>query len=272
MQVRAPTSDEVTRYQTEGVAFLPGLVDDKTAKSLLDEADRRRTAPGRFSSNLSKHGDFFEERMSHRESELFRHFAFDSGLGKAVAPFMGTTKVRFFFDHLFMCGPDTPTEHYWHQDLPYWPVTGDQICSVWLALTDCDSESSALQLVPRTHKGPLYGVREFGDSEDYGGATERSGGDRIPKYHLNPETHGIISRNAKAGDAFIFHAKTMHGSGGNRSTDRRRVAYSTRWIGDDVRWQPNPVFSDDAIMQAASDVAVGKPLDSPNFPIVWQSR
>jgi ectoine hydroxylase-related dioxygenase (phytanoyl-CoA dioxygenase family) len=246
MQVRELTTDEVARYQADGVAFLRRLTDGQTVQLLLDEADRRKSHPGPFSSNLSKSGDFFEERMSYRESQLFRDFALSSGLAKAVAPAMATSEVRLFFDHLFMCGPNTPTEYYWHQDLPYWPVEGDQICSVWLALTDCDRESSALELIPDTHKGPLYGVREFGDAEDYGGATERSGGDKIPEYHLNRETHKVISRDVKAGDAFIFHAKTMHGSGGNRSKDRRRVAYSTRWIGDDVRdcslfplvWQP----------------------------------
>lgn len=272
MQVRSLTRDEVARYRTDGVVYLPRLVDDETTMLLLAEADRRRKNPGRYSSHLSRSGEFFEERMCCRESDLFRTFVLESGMGKAVAPCMATSEVRFFFDHLFICGPNTPTEYYWHQDLSYWPVRGNKICSVWLALTDCDPESSALQLVPRTHDGPLHGVREFGDSEDYDGATERSGGDRIPEYHLNPDAHGIITRDVKAGDAYLFHAKTMHASGGNRSKDRRRVAYSTRWTGDDVRWQPNPVFTDDAILHAAPDLAVGGPLDSPSFPLVWTSR
>lgn len=271
MQVRSLTQDEITSYRADGVVFLPRLVDDKTTMLLLAEADQRQRNPGRYSSYLSKSGEFYEERMTYRQSELFRSFALDSGLGKAVAPAMVTSEVRFFFDHLFICGPNTPTEYYWHQDLSYWPVRGNKICSVWLALTDCSPESSALQLVPRTHTGPLHGVREFGDSEDYHGATERSGGDRIAEYHLDPDAHGIVSRDVKAGDAFLFHAKTMHGSGGNRSRSSRRVAYSTRWIGDDVRWRPNPVFTDDAIMQAAPDLVVGGPLDCPFFPLVWTS-
>jgi ectoine hydroxylase-related dioxygenase (phytanoyl-CoA dioxygenase family) len=219
---------------------------------------------------MSEAGEFFEERMCYRNSLVFKNFLFNSEIAKVVAPLMDSSQVRLFFDHLFICGPNTPTEYYWHQDLPYWPVTGKQICSIWLALTDCDRESSALELVPGSHTGPLYGVREFGD-EDYGQLGENTGADRIPEFHKYRKARKVISRDVKAGDAFIFTATTFHGSGGNRSPDKRRIAYSTRWIGDDVRWHPRP-FRDEALMELEADLKEGDPLHYSHFPLLWKHK
>lgn len=268
MHVRHLTMEEICKYQDDGVVYVPELVDDDVVQNLLLESERRRANPGAYSSNMSKDGEFHEERMCYRESLEFKRFLYNSNIAEAAASVMESKSVRLFFDHLFICGPNTPTDYYWHQDLPYWPVDGKQICSIWLALTECDRESSALELVPGTHKGPLYGVREFGD-EDYGDLTSETGGDKIPDYHNQREAYRIVSRDVKPGDAFIFTATTIHGSGGNRSPDRRRIAYSTRWVGDDVRWCPRP-FRDEALLEAGLHLKPGDPLAVPDFPLLWQ--
>jgi ectoine hydroxylase-related dioxygenase (phytanoyl-CoA dioxygenase family) len=270
MKVRTITPTEIAGYREHGVSFLPSLIDSETVAKILQESDRRQKSPGPFSSQMAKAGSFFEERMCYRQSDVLREFVLDSGLGAAVAPAMDAHVVRAFFDHLFVCEPNTPVDHYWHQDIAYWPVTGDQICSVWIVLTDCDRDSSALQFVPGSDKGELYGVREFGDGENYGGATQASGGDKIPRYHEDPERYGILCRDLKAGDAYLFNGRVMHSSGGNRSADRPRVAYSTRWIGDDIRWYPHRAFRDDALFIAEDALVEGGPLDDPCFPVVWR--
>ena len=40
----------------------------------------------------------------------------------------------------------------YHQDNPYWQLTTDKVVSAWVALTNSNKESGALEVVPETHK------------------------------------------------------------------------------------------------------------------------
>ena len=60
---------------------------------------------------------------------------------------------------------------------------------------------------------------------------------------------------------------TLHAAGG---ADRRRRAFSIRFIGDDVthaprRWTTSPEFPG-----LAETLPAGAPMDDPRFPVVWQ--
>jgi ectoine hydroxylase-related dioxygenase (phytanoyl-CoA dioxygenase family) len=72
----------------------------------------------------------------------------------------------------------------------------------------------------------------------------------------------------QAGDALVIHPYTIHGAPGNASQGKTRIAFTSRLMGDDVRWQPTPF----AMKMAGVDydkIEVGSEPEGPLFPVVW---
>jgi ectoine hydroxylase-related dioxygenase (phytanoyl-CoA dioxygenase family) len=272
MHIRAITPEEIENYQTRGAAYLPQFVDPETAELLRLECLRADRPAGRYKNALSETGSFYEERFITGDSPPLQDYAFNAEIGRSVAQAMNSPTARFLFDHLLVCGPNTPVENYWHQDISYWPIEGQQICSIWLTLTDCTVESSALELVLDSDKQGVYSIRPFGE-EDMGDEVRKNyDKGSIPKYHLLRDKYDILSHDLKAGDAYIFNARTMHASGGNRSKDLQRVAYSVRYIGEDVTWHPRPAFDQEALTPDDVVLKVGERFRGRMFPEVWPGR
>jgi len=270
MKVRKFSAAEIQSYKKHGAAHIPNLIDQETITRLLAAATDEKRPQGKYKNALSATGNFFEERFIYPLVDDLKSYALNESIGENIAEAMGTKRVRVLFDHLFCCGPNTPIDYYWHQDLSYWPIDGDQICSIWLALTDCDVESSALEIVLDSDKGKIFPIRAFGD-EDFGeDAKKNYDTGTIPKYDEHREKYDILSHNMKAGDAYLFNAKVMHSSAGNRSKTQGRVAYSVRYIGDDVVWHPRPAFDPEALTPKGRPLEVGDKFEGDEFPIIWQ--
>lgn len=270
MNVRKFTDAEIAQYQQHGAAYIPGLMDAKAVEKLLKIATDEQRPQGKYKNALSESGTFSEERFLYTADDRLNDYVLNEQIGEGVGRAMDTNRVRVLFDHLFCCGPNTPMDYYWHQDISYWPLDGDQICSIWLTLTDCDVESSALQIVLDSDKGKIFPIRPFGE-EDFGEEAKKNyDTGTIPEYDKLREQYSILSRNLKAGDAFLFNAKVMHSSAGNRSSTRGRVAYSVRYIGEDVTWCPRPAFDQEALTPKGRPLAVGEKFEGAEYPVIWQ--
>lgn len=274
MFVRDLSESEIQTYRDEGVAFLPAFADEATVATLREAAERRAAAPSPDCDELSTVGRLLSDQFLYRDMDEFREYMFNTRIAENVARALGAHQVRAYFDHLFVCAPQTPVDYYWHQDIPYWPVDGEQVCSIWLSLTDCTPESSALQFVRgQEHQDQLYAQIPFGD----GGTANRdafAAEDRPvpPDFHLEPDKYEILAWDYRAGDAVLFNARIMHSSGGNSSTDVNRIAYSTRWVGDDACFQAKPGWQDPLLLPFEDeDLKDGDPLVSRKFPLAWSA-
>jgi len=64
--------------------------------------------------------------------------------------------VVLWSTHLLCKPPRTGTEVPWHQDAPYWNVTGPLAGAVWIPLDDIDEDNGAMAILPGWHdKGVL---------------------------------------------------------------------------------------------------------------------
>lgn len=279
LNIRKITRQEAKTFQTEGLAFLSKLVDQDSAAALLSAADQRAKTPGNNSSEMAKTGRFFDDHYMFNEVPIFGEFMRSKVMGTNAALAMQANTVRAYFDHLFVCEPATPVDYYWHQDLPYWPIDGEQICSFWLALTPCTRESSALLFVSNTvTNNKLYRQSNFGDGDDDLEATQQDHKSHDVTAEKPPQFHeifkeDIVSWAFEPGDAALFNARTVHSSGGNRSTTNRRVAYSSRWIGEDTTFRIKPGYQDEALFPDKDEsISEGAPLTSRRFPVVWTRK
>jgi len=280
--MRALTDAEVARFRSDGVVHLRTAVDTTLVAEILESVDQLIKSPGRFGGSMTDRtapGMFFQDRYLHPTHSDFLRYASDCGLAFSAASAMGSKKIRLYYDHVFVKEPGTQESFVWHQDRPYWAVDGSQICSTWLALTNANAKSSALEFVKGSHLWnrtfkPEYPALEGLPSQQVEEALWKGVADHIdsfadacPAFEEHPDRYEILSFDVAPGDALLFDFRTVHRSGPNDGNNRR-AAISWRWLGDDAFWDPklgaDPIIRDqDTFLQAGDPIA-----DDQVFPLL----
>lgn len=261
-------------YAADGLAVVRGLVDAAMVTRLGAAVDRAMAAPAKRAIEFNAPGEagrFFGDMFMWRRDPDFRAAFFETQAAAVAGAAMRSANVHLFYDQIFAKEPATPRPTPWHQDYPYWPVTGDQFCTVYIALDEIDAENGAVEYVAGSH---LWG-------SDYRPAPFRAGGEDAQRYTNSPLAPGPdidamratldIRRYALApGDATIFHGRLVHGAPGNASPTRRRRTLALRFAGDDARWQTG-INTFQALRKAG--LKTGDPLSArPDlFPMLWQA-
>jgi len=186
---------------------------------------------------------------------------------------MRVDQVRFWYDQLFIKEPRTQAPTQWHHDLPFWPLDGNHVASVWLALTPVTKETSGLVYVAGSHKwGKLYRPEPAIPREGFA-YPEAAALEACPQFHKMFESpdYRFLAWDLEPGDCLVHHPLTVHGAGVNASSDRRRVALSCRFFGGDVTWHgPRTQFSIPGSEGKTYEIGAF-PADDSVFPVVWQS-
>jgi len=266
------TAEHHERFRADGVVKVDQAVDPDWVTRIHALADAQLASPGRWVGDSASDGDgpgrLFTDRYLWRDVPAVNDFVFNSGVAGLAGRLLDADRVRFFFDHLLVKEPGTPNPTPWHQDIPYWPFLGKQIASVWVSASDLTVEESSLEFVRGSHRWDRYFTPKAFTA---GGSSwaEANEGDTLPDIEAERDEHDIIGFDVAAGDALVFSAWSVHGSPGNAG-DHRRVALSTRWLGDDTVWDPRP-SADPAVTQADTVAVPGTyPSDDDRFPIGWE--
>jgi ectoine hydroxylase-related dioxygenase (phytanoyl-CoA dioxygenase family) len=265
------TSEQIAAYARDGVVKIPQAVDPRWIAPLLEFSSERLRRPSRWVTDSNRGASvdrLFTDRYLWREHPLVHGFVLESGVAGLAGELMRACSVRFYFDHLLVKEPHTREPTPWHQDIPYWPFLGRQVCSVWVALTGATVNESSLEFVRGSHRwGAYYAPVPFATSPAW---TAQFRGDLCPDIDADRARYDIAGFDVEAGDALVFSAWTLHGAPGNAGA-KRRVALSTRWLGDDSTWSPHP-GSDPTVRPSDVSVSPGQyPADDDRFPVVWRA-
>ncbi len=263
------TDSQHHAFAEDGVVHVPAAVEPSFVTEVCDLAERQLAEPGPWTTdtvNDDSPGRLFTTRYLWREDPVARRFALESGVAGLAASCLRSSSVRLYFDHLLVKEPGTKAPTPWHQDIPYWPFLGKSICSVWVACSSATVEDSSLEFVRGSHRWDRYFAPESFDGSD--GWTTDFEGERIPDIEADRSGYDIIGFDVEPGDAIVFSAWIIHGARGNAGAGRR-VALSTRWLGDDTVWHPHP-GCDPTVTQADTTVSPGEyPDDNDRFPVGW---
>jgi ectoine hydroxylase-related dioxygenase (phytanoyl-CoA dioxygenase family) len=279
--VKKYTDDEVAEmkafYHAHGVVHLKGLLDAETVDMLLSEIDKtaarvnEKPVPGQGLSYGTAPGRM-TIRHQWRENPKVRKFLLDAALVDVMARIVDTEELRFWFDLTFMHdgSPDgeTGTGTPWHHDIGAFAWKGDQMPSLWMALTPANRERSRIEFIDGSHtSAPGYYRPESMAAGDDGYLA-------IPDFDklVAEGKEKIITWDCDPGDAVILHPYVIHGSVGNKGVNGagRRVAITTRWFGDDVRFLPTTGYKGNGIPGVTeSPIAVGGKPRGKYFPLVW---
>ncbi len=159
----------------------------------------------------------------------FADFACTSVIPQIVAQILQSDSVWLYEDSVLVKEPNTAEETAFHQDLSYFHVSGEQICTVWVPLDFSSPDTGAIRFVKGSHKDLTQYRPNWFVSDEPLPNTE---GERVPQI----PSKAVAAPTLSPGDLTIHHARTLHGASANRSADQSRRAISIRYCGDDARY------------------------------------
>lgn len=261
------TADHVETLRQDGVVCIRQLIDPAWIAHLRDCVEvavaRRGPRSRDIAAEAGKAGRFHNEDFLWRNYPAFFDFIRDSGIVEAAAVLASSNSISLYNDHLLVKEPGTDAPTPWHQDGPYFRVSGDQVISCWIGLDPVRRETGAMGFVKGSHRwGKMYRPVAFAsgqtrDSEAFDGP--------MPDIDGEPEKYETVCYEMEPGDVTFHHALTIHGSSGNSSLTQRRRGYSVRLLGDDARYAYRPQTSY-VIGEGLQDG--GSILGHPDFPLL----
>jgi len=168
----APIPDaDVDAFWRDGVICLRGLFDAEWIEHMRAAVEDDLAHPGPLAREYAtQQGQrFLGDIGAWAVKPMLRKYVEASPAAEIAARMLRSRKVNFLYDQLFVKEPGTSVPTPWHQDGPYWPVKGEQILSIWLALDDVTVESSGVEYIKGSHRwGREFRPIHFGgDTEAY---------------------------------------------------------------------------------------------------------
>jgi len=149
----------------------------------------------------------------------------------AVADLLGDN-LRFHHAKLNSKLPGSGTRVKWHQDFTFDPHSNDDCITAMLFLDDIDSDIGPARVVPGSHRGELYSLRQDGR---FTGAVNDSVASRC-------ETSAIECLGP-AGSLCLMHTRALHASSENLTRRSRSLYIATLTAADAVPLAPCAVPS-----------------------------
>jgi len=259
------TDSDIEFYQRNGAVSIRNLLTDDEVDSLREAMDWNIANPGPLGSTASHNSDpgrFFEDFCNWQRIPAYRDIIFDSPLPGVAARLMGSETARLYHDHMLVKEPNTKQPTPWHQDQPYYNVSGTQNISFWIPV-DYVPRESTLQFVAGSNDGTWYMPKTF-LTEQAKWFPEGSLAE-VPDVDGDFGSQEVLGWELAPGDAVAFHMLTLHASAG--STARRR-AFSVRVIGDDARHAPREWCTSPEFKGLTDELPDGSEMDHPLFPLI----
>lgn len=154
--MRKIMKEEINTYREDGVVCLRQAFNQEWVELLREAAEESMQDPGELHAELSEgkkeKARYFHDTFVWRYNEACRKYVFNSPAGQYPGKVMESEKINIFFDQWLIKEPGTQTITPWHHDMTYWPIDGNQICTLWLALDTVTADSGAVEYVKGSHK------------------------------------------------------------------------------------------------------------------------
>ena len=285
--MRDITGEERRHYDRHGVVHLPGLLDDdwlgrleaafaeemsgdraglnlvdfKALTPMIEASGADFVTPGVASAT----GRFCIGSFNWRRFPALAALCCGAPLPETVAGLMRSHRINFYGEQLFLKEAGSLHRTAFHQDLPYFHVTGSKCCTAWIPLDPIGVDNGMMGYVRGSHRWPTHAANGFVTQTPLPGSSLP----RLPDIEGAAGDHDIVYLAAQPGDVIVHHANTVHGAAGN-SSPRDRRAVSLHYLGDDVRYREREGTALDA--GKSPTLENGDLMDSAEFPLVWANR
>ena len=262
------TPELAQQYRDEGVLFMPqllhpewlALVELGINRVLANTSRKQRFYAG-------DPGEFIDTVRNFDLTPEFQYLMYTSPIADMASALLGSEKIWLLFDHVFVKDGGECRRTPWHQDLPYWPIAGEQIVSFWITL-DPLPKNECLEYIPGTHRQQMYDgfdpsrVLESQNLPFYGKDLPQ-----LPDIENERDRWDIRSWEITPGDVVIFHPGVLHG-GGPTFQGRKRRTLAVRCFGEDIVYAERPGTRHTAPRTPGLPLLLkpGDPLRHPYYP------
>lgn len=258
----------VADYQRDGAICIRGAFRD-WVKPLSKAVELNMANPGPLGKEQLTEGEpgrFFSDMCNWRRFREYRDFVFESPAAEIAARAMRSGTAQFFHEHVLVKEPGTFKLTPWHHDMPYYCVEGEQTVSIWLALDEVE-RSACVNFVAKSHRwGKRFHPVYFRDASEFDHEDNHYA--PLPDLEADSDAYSLLAWDLEPGDAILFHFLTLHGTGAVEIKGWRR-GFSTRWIGDDVRYIDRPGATSPPFPNIGLNP--GDRMPEHSFPVVWRS-
>ncbi len=282
--MREITDTEIAHYHEHGAVYLPELLDQDwiarmdtafTEEMFADPAGLNHIDIGANASAMNAQGmtllasnpdlatgRFWVRTFNWSRFEAVRSLGCDAPMPETIAHLMGSSRLNFYGEQVFFKEAGSLHRTAFHQDAPYFHLTGEQCCTVWMPLDEVDGDNGMMGYVRGSHRWDMHAANVFASQTPIPGSVEK----QLPDIEGNEDDYDIVYYPARPGDAIVHHVKTVHGSTGNTASRDRR-ALALRYLGDDIRYFEREGAAYDS--QKSATLVNGDLMDSAEFPLIW---
>lgn len=232
------TQAQIDQFWRDGVLVVDNAVDPQDLANLKNQfaswveesraesQDYGNTLDGRPRFDLqpghnAEHPALRRVQSPEEVSEAYAHVMRHAHLVDYCADLIGPA-LRFHHGKVNSKLPGTATQVKWHQDFLFQPMTHHDMITCLLFVDEVTLENGPLEVLPGTHKGPLY-------SHWHNGVFTGAVDDAI----IESQKDKIVKCTGPAGAVCLMHVNLLHGSAANLS-DKPRTLYITTYYAEDA--------------------------------------
>jgi len=267
-----------SQFEEDGVVCIRNAIPEEFVESLRQACEKNMKNPGplcdEHSAAAGSAGRFHDDQFLWRRHDECRAYLFNSPVAKIAAQIMGSTSVNILYDHLLVKEPGTVAPTPWHNDYSYWQIRGNDICSIWLALDKVKRENMVTYVRGSHRWKMLHKITNFsGEDSDDGRYAQSPNQEEIPLEAIHRGEYELLGWDMEPGDIVVHHGWTLHGATGNTDLKTMRRGYATRWLGDDITFDPRPGTMHFKWAENGYDCGLqpGAKMECELFPIVYSS-
>lgn len=230
----------IDSWRRDGVVWLDGALDTRALQLARDAFQWSFEHPGPGAREVlgGAEGAFFQDHSNPQAWPHYRALVCETDLADRIAALLGSEGLWLLYEQIWLKEGTGKRRTPWHQDLPYIPLGGHQLATVWIPL-DPVTEAASLEFVLGSHTKHLYNPTAF-DATDPKAAMFRPGvWPELPDIDAHRAAWPIKARSMEPGDIAVFHPAILHGGAGTATGARRRTI-SLRFFGDDAHCDPRP--------------------------------
>jgi ectoine hydroxylase-related dioxygenase (phytanoyl-CoA dioxygenase family) len=261
--------ETIAAYQRDGAVMLRGVLNTMQLAQLEIGIEDNLAALSPLAITASEASDpglFVEDFCNWQRNEHYESILKDSALPWIARDLMQSETVRIYHDHLLVKESGTRAPTPWHQDQPYYNLSGRQNVSFWIPVDPVPLQST-LRCIAGSHEGAWFMPRTFRDAQAkwFPEGTLQELPDIEAGLREAPPRFEELAWALEPGDCIAFHMLTLHATHGTPPGARRRV-FSARYMGDDARhavrpWRTSPPF--EGLSERLGD---GEVMDDVLFP------
>ena len=274
----ALTQAQIDAYNETGCIVVENRLPETWLRKLRDEIARfEDEARGMTASNdrLDLEDSHTKEaprlrriKLPHTISDVVRELMYDDLILAPARDLIGPD-LRLHTTKLNMKSAGYGAAVEWHQDYAFYPHTNDDILAIGVLIDDMADENGPLQILPGSHRGPVYDHHVDGV---FAGA-------------MVPAENGLnvadaVSLTGPAGSLTIHHGRALHGSALNTSARPRRILFyemmaadafpimgsMTKWDGI-ADYDTRMLCGEPTLQPRLKDIPIRIPQPQPDVPI-----